>query len=62
MEYSEFFNRNTVLQDINNNIKNILDRAGVFYRFWSRIKSDSSIDAKFKKKEDASYRMQDLIG
>ncbi len=63
MGYSMFFNRNTVLQDIDNNIKKILDKTGIFYRFWSRIKSDSSIDAKFdKKKDNESYQMQDLIG
>ncbi|MCI8458523.1 MAG: RelA/SpoT family protein [Clostridia bacterium] len=53
----------SVLMELDNRIESILNGTGIFYRYWSRIKSGESIRKKFSQRTDKSdYKMQDLIG
>ena len=53
----------SVLRELDNRIENILNGTGIFYRYWSRIKSGESISKKFSQKSNQNnYKMQDLIG
>lgn len=59
----ENINRNTIIRELENKIKPILDRTGIFYRIWIRVKSIESIEQKFARKSNRKdYLMQDLIG
>lgn len=52
-----------VLRELNDRIEKRLNDTGIFYRYWSRIKSNESIKKKFQQKKDQdNYKMQDLIG
>ena len=55
-----------IRQNIEDRIRPILDRAGIYYRIFSRVKSKPSIEKKLSHKEN-EYRqkgkkMQDIIG
>ena len=56
----------SLLYNIEGRIRPILDKVGMYYRIFSRVKSETSIKEKLKQKEE-EYRakgkkMQDLIG
>ena len=56
-------NLNLNTKELENQIKSLLDRTGIFYRLWLRVKSRDSIEEKLARKTDIKdYRMQDLIG
>lgn len=40
-----------VLRELNDRIEKRLNDTGIFYRYWSRIKSNESIKKKFKQKK-----------
>lgn len=56
----------TLRQDIEGRIKPILDKAGMYYRIFSRVKSLDSIEKKLANKRDEYSRtgkkLQDVIG
>ena len=56
----------TVRHNIEERLKSYLDRAGMYYRIFSRAKEEESIKRKLKSKGDLYHRegkkMQDLIG
>ena len=52
-----------VEQEIRQNISGILDKCGIFYRVFSRIKSASSLAHKFStEKYGTDKKIQDLVG
>lgn len=56
-------NINSIIRGLENQIKSVLDRTGIFYRLWIRIKSIESIQEKFMRKAERSdYLLQDFIG
>ena len=56
----------TIRTNIENRIIPILDKAGMYYRIFSRVKSTSSINRKLSKKaieyREKGKKMQDIIG
>ena len=56
----------TIRTNIENRIIPILDKAGMYYRIFSRVKSTSSINRKLSKKaieyREKGTKMQDIIG
>lgn len=56
----------TIRTNIENRIIPILDKAGMYYRIFSRVKSTSSINCKLSKKaieyREKGKKMQDIIG
>lgn len=49
-------------QTLTDIISKILNKSGIFYRGWARVKSDKSIETKLKLKSQNGYKMQDLFG
>lgn len=46
-----------------NQIKNELNKSGIYYRLFYRIKDSNSINEKLKRKSSCKdYKMQDLVG
>lgn len=65
MEDINFSSVEVIRTDIENQLKEILDKAGLFYRIFSRTKSDKSIKDKINRKKDEydnGKKMQDLFG
>lgn len=56
----------TLRQDIEERIKRILDKVGMYYRIFSRVKSEGSINKKLTHKGEeyrsTGKKMQDIIG
>lgn len=55
----------SAIKELENEIKNYLDKCGLFYKVFSRIKTSNSIREKLespKRKNNIDYKLQDLIG
>ena len=55
----------SVLRDFEKEIENLLYSSGIFFRLFSRIKAQNSIDLKYTEKckeKGNAYKMQDYIG
>ncbi len=55
----------SIIKELENEIKNYLDKCGLFYKVFSRIKTADSIVEKLMEREKrgvAEYKMQDFIG
>lgn len=55
----------TVTRDLENQIRNLLDRCGLYYKLFSRIKTSSSMCEKIKNRfKDGvkNYKLQDFVG
>lgn len=45
----DYVNKKNAEQILTDKINKILNKSGVFYRVWARVKSDKSIKANWKK-------------
>ena len=55
----------STIKELENDIKNYLDKCGLFYKVFVRIKTANSIIEKLenrKKKNRQNYKLQDLVG
>lgn len=55
----------STIEPLRNSLKNELDKTGIYYRLFSRIKSTASIQTKIqrkKKERGENYKIQDLVG
>lgn len=55
----------SVIKELENELKNYLDKCGIFYKLFSRIKSSKSIFDKLEVREqrgEKDYKLQDLAG
>jgi len=59
-------NEERLIQDVTNEISNVLNSVGLFYRVFYRLKSPKSIDKKLHAKRDAylaeNKKLQDVLG
>ncbi len=58
----DYVNKKNAEQILADKVNKILNKSGVFYRVWARVKSDKSIKAKLEKRVAENYKMQDLFG
>lgn len=63
MNISAYVNRREIEQQLTKKIEAILNKSGIYFRAWARVKSDKSTDDKLNKnKLNPDYKLQDLIG
>lgn len=62
IQIEDYVNKKNAEQILTDKINKILNKSGVFYRAWARVKSDKSIEAKLEKRVAENYKMQDLFG
>lgn len=63
VQIEDYINKAQVEKLITEIISKELDKTGIFYHIWARVKTDDSIKRKLKKREQLpNYKMQDLIG
>lgn len=62
MMIEAYINKAQVEKTIIDIISRELNKTGIFYRIWARVKDGESIKKKLNKRNRPDYRMQDLLG
>ncbi len=64
IKIDDYLNKRQIEDSFNDLLTKFLNKSGIFYRLWVRVKSTPSINKKLaiKTKSNADYKLQDLFG